>query len=355
MNDSDALSRFANSHIAAIEAVESEGTCLVGPNHDAPAIRGHVIPKNRLELIAERCDRHEMGVRTFTMGLGKLRARAVEKVPPVQDGPDVECVNIGNERMTSPFACKPHDGELFAPVDGPGLDRSNPEHCALVSYRTLLYIQREALTYTSALGRIQHCAEFRALGPEVGRSMLERRNEARAHANLAHKAQSELRRDLQAQSGNPRESAFAHRSMHVLDSPRVAFAGALLRGGNAGWTERERAAAPKLTASVREPASFVLTCYPDEGGHNVVASCPSRVAELLPVVIPAFDETRSDREAVLSATALDAAEHIMIAPSVWQAYGRDRQVRMWRRLTSQGDPPLDAIADPVSEPLNLFV
>ena len=85
-----------------------------------------------------------------------------------------------------------------------------------------------------------------------------------------------------------------------------------------------------------------------------MASCPSRVAELLPVVIPAFDETRSDREALLSATALDAAEHIMIAPSVWQDYGRDRQVSMWRRLTSQPDPPLDAIADPATEPLNLF-
>ena len=243
MNDSEALSRFTDCCIAAIEAVESEGACLVGPHHGSPAIRGHVVPRSRLELIAEQCGPHEKAVRTFSLGLGKLRARAVGKAPPVQDAPDVECVRIGNERITCRFACNSHDGELFAPVDGPGLDRSNPEHCALVSYRTLLYIQREALTYVFALGRIRHGAEFRALGPEVGQSMLERRNEARTHANLAHKAQSELRRDLQAQSRNQRESAFAHRSMHVFDSPRVAFAGALLRGGNAGWTERERAAA----------------------------------------------------------------------------------------------------------------
>ena len=72
------------------------------------------------------------------------------------------------------------------------------------------------------------------------------------------------------------------------------------------------------------------------------------------MVIPAFDEARSDREALLSATALDAAELIMIAPSVWQAYGTGRQVSMWRRFTSQADSPLDAIADPVTEPLNLF-
>ena len=127
-----------------------------------------------------------------------------------------------------------------------------------------------------------------------------------------------------------------------------------MRGGSARWTERERAAAPTLAADVREPASLVLTCYPDEGGHIVVASCPSRVAELLPVVIPAFDETRSNREALLSATALDATEHIMIAPSVWQDYGKGRQALMWRRLTSQADPPFDALADPAVEPLDLF-
>ncbi len=354
MNDSEARSRFTDCHIAAIEAVENEGTCLVGPNHGAPAIKGHVVPRSRLELIAEQCDGHKLAVRTLSMGLVKLRARAVGKVSPVSDEPDVECVSIRNERLTSRFACEAHDGRLFAPVDGPDFDPSKPEHCALVSYRTLLYIRREALTYACALSRVQRSAEFRALPPETQQHLLGQRKEASDHANLAHKAQSELGRDLQAQSRNPREPAFAHRSMHVARPARVAFAGALLRGGNAGWTERERAAAPKLTASVREPAPFVLTCYPDEGVHIVVASCPSRVAELLPVVIPAFDETRSDREAVLSATALDAVEHIMIAPSVWQGHGRERHVSLWRRFTSQADPPLDALADPETEPLNLF-
>ena len=341
-------------HIQEIEAVDNEGTCLVGSGHDEPAIKGHVVPKSRLELIAEQCGSNRRAVRTFTMGVGRLRARAADRIPAVQDELDVQCVSIRNERMTCRFACASHDRELFSPVDGPGLDRSNPQHCALVSYRTLLYFEREALSYAAALGRVLHTAEFRALRPGARQRMLERRNGASFQAHLAERAQSELWRDLQRGFKTPEGAAFAHRSMHVAGSPRVAFAGALLRGGDALWTERERAAAPTLTADVRAPVSFVLTCYPDRRGHIVVASCPSRFAELLPVVFPALDETRSDREAVLSGSALDVAEHVMIAPGAWEDYGEDRRVGMWRRFTSQTDPPLDALADHASGPINLF-
>ena len=121
-------------HIQEIEAVDNEGTCLVGPGHDEPAIKGHVVPKSHLELIAEQCGSHKRAVRNVSRwALGKLRARAADRLPAVQEEHDVQCVSIRNERMDVPaFACESHDREVFSAVDGPGLDLSNPQHCALV-------------------------------------------------------------------------------------------------------------------------------------------------------------------------------------------------------------------------------
>lgn len=188
MTDAGPMSRFVDHLIREIRVVDSRGACLVGPNHAEPAIKGHIIPRNRLELIAERRDSNWQAVRTFTMGESKLRARAAGKLADVRDEPDVEQVNIRNPRITCRFACAPHDRELFSPVDGAGLDASNPEHCALMSYRTLLYIQREALAYVDALCRVQHSVEFRALKQQVRHSIVERGKRACIEAYLADKA-----------------------------------------------------------------------------------------------------------------------------------------------------------------------
>ena len=136
---------------------------------------------------------------------------------------------------------------------------------------------------------------------------------------------------------------------------KVAFFGVCARGGDARWTAREQEAAPAITAGTREAVPFILTCYPDPSGHIVVASCPGALADMLPVVFPAFGDADADREALLSASALDMLEQIMIAPSVWDGYGDERQRCIWDRWARMPAGPRDALADPDIAPLNLFV
>lgn len=355
MTAPDELLRFEKRLVEEIHIVENAGRCLVCSRHDTPAVKGHVVPRSRLALIAERCGSTEKAVRTFTMGLNKLQARAAHRLPEVEDEPDVECVSIGSDRLTHRLACATHDGELFAPVDGPGLDASDAAHSALIALRTVIFHRRAAMAYADPLRPLLRTAEFRALAPWYRDYLLSRARSASVAARWARRAQRALWRDVQPASGRSTRSAYVHRAMVVAGRPRVAFAGVLLRGGVAGWTPRERAADPALTAAARSPVHFVLTCYPDPRGHIVVASCPGEVASLLPVVFPAFDEGRSDREAVLSASALDVAEHIMIAPSAWDTLGPDRQMRMWRRCTAQPGSLPDALSDHPAGSTNLFV
>ena len=333
MTDSDVLIRWTKRYTKEIRAVDHEGTCLVGSSHDERAIAGHVVPKSRLALIAERWGKKRQAVRTFTMDDEMLHARAAGKLLPVWDEPSVGCVNIDNRRLRSRFACAPHDGDLFAPVDGPTLDPSDPRHGALISYRTLLYFEREALSYVEALGRVEGTAEFRALSSAHKGSALVRRDGARHQARVCRGAHSALWGDLQSRRGLGGASAFVHRSLFVPGHARVAFACVLWPG----------------------QGPFVLTCYPAGDGHVVVTSCSRRLAARLPEIVPAFAEGRGDRHESLTATVLDApTEHIMIRPSTWEAYEEALRRSMWSRAVSRADPTLDDLRYGVIAPVNFF-
>ena len=288
---------------------------------------------------------------TLSTSARKLRKRAAGLSPPVECEPAGEYVSISSDYLTRRFACASHDRELFAPVDGPDLDAANPKHLARISYRTLLYRLREARSCHSVFERIRPTREFGALCWETRDKKRARALDAVREGILAKLARSALWPEVDPKSKVLSAPAFVHQSLRIEGGPRVAFAAVLWRGGAAGWTRRESADEPNLTANTREPCPFVLTCYPDEDGHVVVASCPETVAELLPVVIPAFGQGRRDRAALLSATALDYTEHVTIMPSVWRAYGDDRQHRMWQRHAAEGPGTLSPSA---VVPLNMF-
>lgn len=285
------------------------------------------------------------------MGLDALGGRAVGAFAPVQAEPQPSLVRIGSKRLRRPFACEAHDNRLFEPIDGSGFDPGNPQHCALVSYRTLLYIHYEALSFALASRRIQSTREFRSLPLPAQEAERAEGMRKRYEVNSIQRAKSALHREAVKGEG----ATFAHRAIRLPGQPRVAFAGASARGGAARWTPRERQAAPAIADGVREAAPFILACYPELSGHIAVASCPRELADLLPVVFPAFADACDDREALLSASALDITEHIMIAPSVWDGYGNERQRCIWDRWARMPAGPRDALADPDIAPLNLFV
>lgn len=348
----EAVQRFTALEVAVIEAVDKDAgsPCLAVSDCREPATAGHVIPENRLARLAERSGSRKM-VWTLSMSGNKLLKRAAGLSPPVGCGPAGEYVSISSEYLTRRFACASHEIDLFAPIDGPDLDAANPKHRALMSYRTLLYRLRETRSRRSVFDRVRATREFGALCWETRRRQRDRAYDAVREGIWAARARSALWPELDPKSQVLSDPAFVHQRMRIEGGPRVAFAAVLWRGGQAGWTRRESADAPHLTANVREQRPFVLTCYPDEDGHVVVASCPADVAELLTVVVPAFGQGRSDRAALLSATALDSTEHIMIVPSVWHAYGDDRQHHMWQRHAAERPGPYSHSA---VAPLNLF-
>ena len=259
-------------------------------------------------------------------------------------------MSIKSEYVTRRIACALHEIELFAPIDGEGLDAASQKHRALISYRTLLYALREARSAVSVFERVRSSREFGALDSEIRQVKRARADFAARECTWVGRAQAALWSELDPKSRASAYAPFVHQSMHIAGDPRIAFTSVLWRGGEARWAARERAEAPHLTSGVLEPLPFVITCYPDRSGHIVVASCPSSASELLPVVIPAFDERRGAPHALLSATALET-EHLMVRPGVWQAFGGERQSEMWKRHTAG---LLDTFSDPALAPLNLF-
>ena len=349
--DKESLVRYEAKLARALEAVDDRAVCLVGPRHRGPMVRGHIVPRSRLRLIAESCDSRKEAVQTFDMGFHTLGGRAAGAFDPVHVEPQPSLVSIRSKRLRRPFACCDHDNRLFEPIDGSGFDPENPQHRALVSYRTLLYIQYEALSSASASRRIESTQEFRSLPLPVQEEERAKGTRMRIEANSANRAKSAL----YLEAVERKTATFTHRAILVPGQTKVAFAGACARGGDTGWTPREREAAPAIAGGIRRAEPFVLACYPDQSGHIAVASCPRELADLLPVVFPAFGDACDDREALLSASALDMTEHIMIAPSAWDGYGDERQRRIWGRWARPPEGPRDALADPDVAPLNLFV
>ena len=348
--DTKANARYEAEFVRLLKGVYARSYCLVGTLHPGPTVRGHDIPASKLRLIAE-----SRGVRrqvvTFDLGLDTLQGRAAGELPPVRAVRQPAWASIDSEGLTRPFACAEHDNQLFEPIDGSGFDTESPRHCALVSYRTLLWLRREALSFALALRRMEATGAFRLMPISIQAREREKRRRLQLEANSMGRSTQRLHREVVGKN----DDAFIHRVIRLPGRPKVAFFGVCARGGDARWTEREQEAAPAITAGTREAVPFILTCYPDPSGHIVVASCPGALADMLPVVFPAFGDADADREALLSASALDILDQIMIAPSVWDGYGDERQRGIWDRWARMPAGPRDALADPDIAPLNLFV
>ena len=347
--DNAANARYEAEFVRRLKAVYARSPCLVGVHHRNRTVQGHTVPASRLRLIAEsRGARRQF--RTFDLGLDTLQGRAAGALPAVRAKPQPAWASIDSEGLTRPFACAEHDNELFEPVDGSDFDTENPRHCALVSYRTLLWLRCEALSFARAMHRMENTGEFKSMPSSIQAWERDKRIRRQLEANSMGRSARGLHRAVVARE----EDAFTHRAMRLPGRPRVAFFGVCARGGAARWTAREEKAAPAITTDAREVVQFILTCYPDRTGHIVVASCPRELAELLPIVFPAFDDASDDREALLSASALDIVDQIMIAPSVWDGYGDERQRSIWDRWSRMPEGPRDALADRDIAPLNLF-
>ena len=347
--DTKVNARYEAEFVRLLKAIYARNPCLVGVHHRGRTIQGHSVPASRLRLIAESRGARKQ-VRTFDLGLDTLPRRAAAALPAVRDEPQPAWASIDSEGLTRPFACAEHDNQLFEPVDGSGFDTESPRHCALVSYRTLLWLHCEALSFALALRRMEATEEFRSMPIPVRVREQEKRSRLQREANNIRRSTSALYRE----GDGKKEDAFTHRVIRLPGQPKVAFFGVCARGGDALWTAREQEAAPAITAGTRRAVPFILTCYPDPSGHIAVASCSREVAELLPVVFPAFGNAGNDREARLSASALDILEQIMIAPSVWDGYGDERQRAIWDRWARMPPGPRDALADADVAPLNLF-
>ncbi|MYI83021.1 MAG: hypothetical protein F4056_06930 [Chloroflexi bacterium] len=347
--DKKANARYEAEFVRRLKATYARSPCLVGVRHQGRTVQGHGVPASRLRLIAESRGARKQ-VRTFDLGLDTLPGRAAEALPAVRAAPQPAWASIDSEGLTRPFACAEHDNQLFEPIDGSGFDTENPRHCALVSYRTLLWLRCEALSFALALRRMEPTGEFRSMPISKQAREREKRSQRQLEANCMGRCTQRLHRAVVGK----KEDAFTHRSVRLPGRPKLAFFGVCARGGAARWTAREGEAAPAITAGTREAVPFILTCYPDPSGHVAVASCPSEVGGLLPIVFPAFDDAGDDREALLSASALDILDQITIAPSVWDGYGDERQLRIWGRWARMPAGPRDALADADIAPLNLF-
>ena len=347
--DKKANARYEAEFVRLLKGVYARSDCLVGVRHRGRIVRGHSVPATKLRLIAESRGARKQ-VRTFDLGLDTLPGRAAGALPPVRAVRQPAWASIDSEGLTRPFACAEHDNQLFEPIDGSGFDTENPRHCALVSYRTLLWLRCEALSFALALRRMEATGEFRLMPISIQALEREKRSRLQLEANSMGRSTLRLHREVVGK----KEDAFTHRAIRLPGRPKVAFFGVCARGGAARWTAREQEAAPAITAGTRKAVPFILTCYPDPSGHIAVASCPRELAELLPVVFPAFGDAGDDREALLSASALDILDQIMIAPSIWESYGDERQRCIWDRWARMPAGPRDALADPDSAPLNLF-
>ena len=347
--DKKANARYEAEFVRRLKAVYARSPCLVGVRHRGRTVQGHSVPASRLRLIAESRGARKQ-VRTFNLGLDTLPGRAAEALPEVRDEPQPEWASIDNEGLTRPFACAEHDNQLFEPIDGSGFDAENPKHCGLVSYRTLLWLRCETLSFALALRRMEATGEFRSM--PISKQAWER--EKRIRRQLEANSMGRSTQGLHREAVGKKDDAFTHRAMRLPGRPQVAFFGVCARGGAALWTAREQEAAPAITAGTRKAVPFILTCYPDPSGQIAVASCPGEVAELLPVVFPAFGDAGDDREAMLSASALDILDQIMIAPTVWDGYGDGRQRAIWDRWARMPPGPRDALADADIAQLNLF-
>ena len=347
--DRKANARYEAEFVRLLKGVNDRSNCLVGALHPGRMVRGHSVPASKLRLIAELRGVWKQVV-TFDLGLDTLQGRAAGALPPVRAEPLPAVASIDSEGLTRPFACSEHDNQIFEPIDGAGFDPENPQHRTLVSYRALLWQLYEALWFARALRRMEATLEFRSMPIYVQQKERADRKQRQLEADYLQLFTAVLHREAVEKGG----AAFTHRAIQLPGPPKVAFFGACSRGGTALWTAREREEAPLMTGGVREAVPFVLTCYPDPEGHVVVASCPSELGDLLPVVFPAFREAPDDREALLSASALDLVDQIMIAPSIWDGYGEERQRAIWDRYTRTPDGPRDALADIDIAPLNLF-
>ena len=348
--DKKANARYEAEFVRLLKAVYALSDCLVGVRHRGRTVRGHSVPAAKLRLIAESRGARKQ-VRTFDLGLDTLQGRAAGALPPVRAMRQPAWTSIDSEGLTRPFACAEHDNQLFEPVDGSGFDTENPRHCALVSYRTLLWLHCEALSFALALRRMEATGEFRSMPISIQAGERDKTVRRRLQANNIRRSTSDLYREVVGK----KEDAFTHRAIRLPGQPKVAFFGVCARGGDARWTAREQEAAPPVATGAREATLFVLTCYPDPSGHIVVASCPRALADMLPVVFPAFGDAGDDRDALLSASALDILDQIMIAPSTWDSYGDERQRCIWDRWARMPAGPRDALADPDIARLNLFV
>ena len=310
---------------------------MCDPRAPATASRASLVPPGRVALLAGDCGPIPRAVRLLTL---PSRARRSEDHARLPATPKPHCAALRNARMPRPFVCRGHNSSAFAAIDGRDPEPATPRTATAAALRVLLYA--EAGSRSDLLGG--------------GSDVLDEATIARIYEARRTIACIQPQRGALAASLHANDAPYAHHQTHIGSRPSVAFAALAIRGDHAGWTERERAAAGHDLP--RGPARpFTLACLPVRDGHALIASCPPDAAHMLPIVFPVLTAPESERGRAATAHALALADHILIAPAVWDALSstgrRGVTARAALRLDSTVPLPADALPD--GRPADLFV
>ena len=308
------------------QAEDAAVGCLIGPVTECSQkiIWAHSIPKARLRLIADK--RHEVLI--MTPDPNKMLYHALKSE---QDN-FFERRKIRNRLMTARMACERHDNQVFSKIEDNQLDPSDPEHCALLAYRAVLfelYKKKVSRDFFSALHLLDPIVPFY-------------RDFMADGVRAAEDAKTQLEKDLFSWHGVGSSSAIDHQAIVIESEPQVAATTAIRRDGSIPFTPRElgevrRRRVPRLPNGV----SIVMTVYPEAERQIAVFSFPKGTGSLARIVVPAIDESdQSLVAALLSKTLLEEAENIMVSTKAWQRFSDAKRKRISEQFMGTIPKPL---------------
>lgn len=303
---------------ALSRAKKAKAKCIIGRSEECtrPAIEAHSIPRARLRLIA---DKHRK-VLIMTPDLDKLTAmdnssRALEHSHAL-----FEHRSISNRLMTAPMACAVHDQDVFCAIDNDSVDLSDPDHCLLLAYRSVLF----DLHKKRAFKRLAQSRTILDSGFLPGLGM------ATGGVYAAEKAKSQIENELLSSTSTV-TSQVEHRHYRIDVPPRLAATALIIRGRRAHLLAPQELDKISQLGLLYAPDSIWIsvTVYPDRHGHVVAITFPKGLNSMASIIVPAI-RAQDGREfaALLSKTLLQEAEHVVVSPAVWSSFGDAKRSRI---------------------------
>ena len=205
-------------------------------------------------------------------------------------------------------------------IEDSELDPNQPEHCALLSYRAVLFELHKKQVLKKVLDSMSLIYPFFHLGSDFMADGV----------RAAERAKSQLERDIFSTGSTARSSTMEHRSFAIESEPRVAATTIVRRDGPIPPTPREleeirRTQVPRYPQGV----PIIVTVYPEPGRQISVASFPRGSESLARIIVPAIAEPSDGRAAaLLSKSLLEEAENIVVSTKAWENFGDAKRQRI---------------------------